>query len=158
MDLWYQSPNWDRSWTWKRSSTALRSPNPWNYMDLCSLYPWCNKYGEYPLAHPDIITENFKNHQYFGLVKVYCSPSSWPLSTVPKASSLFPLCHYRSDTLQQEPCDHLDVDRALRCTWLTLELQKPLEMGYPNTVKDRWRRCGTSLNTLTVSECRCLPS
>ena len=40
------------------------------YVDYCSLYPWCNKYGRYPLGHPKIITENFAPiDQYFGLVK-----------------------------------------------------------------------------------------
>ena len=43
---------------------------------------------------------------------------------------MFPLCRYCADTLQQEPCDHFDVDRALHGTWVSLELQKALEIGY----------------------------
>ena len=29
------------------------------YVDVCSLYPWVNKYGKYHIGHPVIITENF---------------------------------------------------------------------------------------------------
>ena len=43
---------------------------------------------------------------------------------------MFPLCRYCADTLQQEPCDHFDVDRARHGTWVNLELQKALEIGY----------------------------
>ena len=40
------------------------------YVDFCSLYPWVNKYREYPLFHPEIITQDFEDvHNYFGLIK-----------------------------------------------------------------------------------------
>ena len=46
-----------------------------HYVDFTSLYPWCNKYGEYPLGYPEIITENFGDvSQYFGLVKCTVLP------------------------------------------------------------------------------------
>ena len=45
------------------------------YVDFCSLYPWCNKYGEYPPGHPQIITKNFRPiDQYFGMVKCTVLP------------------------------------------------------------------------------------
>ena len=106
-----------------------------NYVDFCSLYPWCNKYGEYPLGHPQIITENFKPiDEYFGLIKCTVLPPHGlyhpilPYRTQGKL--MFPLCRYCADTLQQEPCDHFDVDRARHGTWVNLELQKALEIGY----------------------------
>ncbi|CAB4018411.1 Hypothetical predicted protein [Paramuricea clavata] len=95
----------------------------------------CNKYGDYPLGHPEIITENFAPiDTYFGLVK--CSvlpPRSLYHPVLPHCTEdklMFPLCRTCTDTLQQEPCNHLDVDRAPHGTWVTLELQKALEKGY----------------------------
>ena len=43
------------------------------YVDYTSLYPYINKYGRYPIKHPQIITEDFEpleNEPYFGLIKV----------------------------------------------------------------------------------------
>ncbi|GFR04072.1 uncharacterized protein TNCT_170661 [Trichonephila clavata] len=38
------------------------------YIDFTSLYPWVNKYCEYPVGHPEIITEHFQDiDSYFGL-------------------------------------------------------------------------------------------
>ena len=41
------------------------------YVDFTSLYPWVNKYGEYPVGHPEIVTtpedQNIQN--YFGFVR-----------------------------------------------------------------------------------------
>lgn len=45
------------------------------YYDFTSLYPWTNKYCRYPVGHPTIITDNFKNmSQYFGLAKIKILP------------------------------------------------------------------------------------
>ncbi|GFU17785.1 uncharacterized protein TNCV_722021 [Trichonephila clavipes] len=42
------------------------------YIDFTSLYPWVNKYCEYPVGHPEIITEDFRDiDSYFGLIYVY---------------------------------------------------------------------------------------
>ena len=105
------------------------------YVDFCSLYPWCNKYGQYPLGHPTIITENFAPiDQYFGLVQCSVLPPRalyhpvLPHRTKGKLTS--PLCRTCADTLQQEPCQHSDAERTLHGTWVSLELQKALEKGY----------------------------
>ncbi|MCP4120074.1 MAG: hypothetical protein GY737_32690, partial [Desulfobacteraceae bacterium] len=38
------------------------------YLDICSLYPWTNKYCRYPIGHPSVITRDFKSlDSYFGL-------------------------------------------------------------------------------------------
>ena len=40
------------------------------YVDFCSLYPYTNKYCSYPVGHPIIITNNFKDvSEYYGLIK-----------------------------------------------------------------------------------------
>ena len=45
------------------------------YVDFTSLYPYINKYGKYPIGHPTIITENFRDvSQYEGLVKCKVLP------------------------------------------------------------------------------------
>jgi hypothetical protein len=42
-----------------------------DYVDFTSLYPYVQKYGQFPIGHPQIITENFRNvDNYFGLI--YC--------------------------------------------------------------------------------------
>ena len=86
-------------------------------------------------ATPEIITENFAPIDvYFGMVKCSVLPPRGlyhpvlPHRTQDKL--MFLLCRTCADTLQQEPCNHLDVDRALHGTWVTLELQKALEKGY----------------------------
>ena len=50
-----------------------------DYLDICSLYPYVNKYKAYPIGHPDIITENFKDitatsRPYNGIVKCRVLP------------------------------------------------------------------------------------
>ena len=41
-----------------------------NYINFTSLYLTVQKYGIYPLGHPNIITENFDyDKKYFGLIK-----------------------------------------------------------------------------------------
>ena len=106
-----------------------------NNVDFCGLCPWCNKYGEYPLGHPQIINENLKSvNEYFDLVKCSVLPllklHHPVLLYSTQGKLMFPLCRYCADTLQQEPCDHFNVDRTLQGTWITLELKKALEMGY----------------------------
>ncbi len=45
------------------------------YVDFTSLYPWVNKYCEYPEGHPTIITTDFKDiDHYFGIAKVKILP------------------------------------------------------------------------------------
>ena len=44
------------------------------YIDYTSLYPFVQKYGIYLEGHPQIITENFSNKKYFGLIKCKIIP------------------------------------------------------------------------------------
>ena len=43
---------------------------------------------------------------------------------------MFPLCSKCSESQQQSPCQHTDEERALTGTWVTMELQKALQIGY----------------------------
>ena len=66
------------------------------YVDFTSLYPYVNQYGKYPVGHPTIITESFRDiNEYEGLVKckVYflresCIIMSFPIRP-PDVSSMF---------------------------------------------------------------------
>ena len=45
------------------------------YIDVCSLYPYVMVEHNYPVGHPVIITENFKDiRNYFGLVSCKVLP------------------------------------------------------------------------------------
>jgi len=100
-----------------------------------SLYPWCNKYGKYPIGHPEVITENFANlDQYYGLIKCKIVPP--PKLYIPLlpyhtgGKLLFALCRTCAENLQQTPCEHTRDERALTGTWCTIEVVKALELGY----------------------------
>ena len=47
------------------------------YVDFTSLYPYIQKYGRFPLGHPEIIMENFGSiENYFGLIFCKVLPPS----------------------------------------------------------------------------------
>lgn len=105
------------------------------YVDFTSLYSWVNKYGVYPIGHPTIITQDFGDVQdYFGLVKcVILPPRGLYHPVLPfkgNGKLLFALCRTCALTTQQTPCHHTDEERALHGTWVTLEIELPLKMGY----------------------------
>ncbi|XP_067685645.1 uncharacterized protein [Haliotis asinina] len=105
------------------------------YYDFTSLYPRVNKYGRYPVGHPQIITTNFKSlDQCFGIAKVKVLPPRGlyhpvlPLKSQGKLK--FALCRTCADSEQQTPCRHTDEERSFIGTWCTPELQIALEKGY----------------------------
>ena len=104
------------------------------YIDVCSLYPWVNKYGSYPVGHPEIITENFKPwHTYDGFI--YCRvlpPRGLYHPVLPYRSKnklLFPLCRTCGETRQCTPCRHTDAERAMEGTWISLEFKGSRRTG-----------------------------
>jgi len=112
------------------------------YADVTSLYPWVNKTQEYPLGHPEIITQPRQClDEYFGLAKVDILPPAklfHPVLPVRSGGKLtFPLCqacvqdNQAKDMLERVSfCDHTDDQRMLRGTWCTPEIMKALEVGY----------------------------
>jgi hypothetical protein len=67
------------------------------YVDFTSLYPYIQKYGRFPLGHPEIIMENFGSiENYFGLI--FCKvlpPSNLYIPVLPYKTNnklMFPLC------------------------------------------------------------------
>ena len=106
------------------------------YVDVCSLYPWVNKYCKYPIGHPTIIKapDSVDVSQYEGLIK--CSvlpPRGLYHPVLPYRCHnklLFPLCATCAKTLSKEKCKHDENQRVLRGTWVSCELLKAVEMGY----------------------------
>ena len=113
------------------------------YVDITSLYPWVNKNCEYPVGHPEIITQPVDQsiHSYFGLACVDILPPPGlyhPVLPVRAAGKLtFPLCRTCVQEQQEKPllsrihfCPHTDSERTLRGTWCTPELIKAVQKGY----------------------------
>ena len=105
------------------------------YVDFTSLYPYVNKYGRYPVGHPTIITENFRDvSEYEGLIKCKVLPPRGLYHPVLPYKAcgrlMFPLCSKCCESLEQSPCQHSDEEHTLTGTWVTLELHKALQMGY----------------------------
>ena len=113
------------------------------YTDITSLYPYVNKTCTYPTGHPQIITQPIDQsiHSYFGIALVDIIPPSGlfhPVLPVRAGGKLtFPLCASCVKEEQEKPmlqrvhyCTHTDVQRMLRGTWCTPEIEKAIEKGY----------------------------
>jgi hypothetical protein len=105
-----------------------------DYIDFTSLYPYIQKYGKFPIGHPERITENFKQvENYFGLV--YCRiipPRKLYHPVLPYHANgklLFPLCASCANS-SQETCNHSEAERCLEGTWVSLEINVAIENGY----------------------------
>lgn len=110
------------------------------YVDVCSLYPWVCKNGEFPIGHPIVLTENFltvtaENRPYHGLVYCRVNPPRrlyHPVLPWRVGSKLcFPLCATCAREMARGGfCTHSAEQRALEGVWVTLELYAALERGY----------------------------
>jgi hypothetical protein len=105
------------------------------YVDFTSLYPYINKYGEYPIGHPTIIKEFSDNDisRYHGVIKCVVLPPKnlyHPVLPTKKGLKLmFGLCNMCMKNNTQV-CTHSEEQRAITGTWTHLELNKALEKGY----------------------------
>lgn len=104
-------------------------------LDYTSLYPWANQTTEYPLHHPIIITEDFGDlNDYFGLIRCrVIPPCDLHLPMLPMRSNgrlTFPLCYTCAENMTQTACTHGDDDRGWDGTFVSVELEKAIEMGY----------------------------
>ncbi|XP_018107332.1 uncharacterized protein LOC108710705 [Xenopus laevis] len=105
------------------------------YYDFTSLYPYVNKTKAYPVGHPVIHQDKFKDFDtYFGIAKVKVYPPKhlfFPVLPVKmKEKLVFPLCYTCASNGQATECQHCDEERALTGTWCTMEIQLALEKGY----------------------------
>ena len=115
------------------------------YYDFKSLYPYVNKYCQYPVGHPQIISQPPVEQgidAYFGLVCCTIVPPTnllHPLLPYRFSHKLtFPLCatcvHQYVDVPLLEKavddCHHAPSERALTGIWCTPELQMALQKCY----------------------------
>jgi len=110
------------------------------YFDIKSLYPFVNARRAYPVAHPSILLEGFEplataHLRYRGLIKCVILPPRHlyipvlPIRTTQK-KLLFALCRICAEEMNQNACQHVDEERALRGTWPHVEVAKAVEKGY----------------------------
>ncbi|XP_033114874.1 uncharacterized protein LOC117115269 [Anneissia japonica] len=114
-----------------------------HYVDFTSLYPYVNKYGTYPIGHPEILaTKGLSTdiNKYFGLIKcTVTAPKKLLHPVLPFRSGgklLFPLCRTCIENKIQNSCNHTDSERELTGTWVTTEVKKATEVGYKITRVD----------------------
>ena len=113
------------------------------YEDFTSLYPTINKYGAYPIGHPQILVNppDQDIHSYFGIAKVdVIAPENLLHPVLPvklNGKLTFPLCKKCVEEQLDHPwhertnlCPHSDNDPVMRGEWCTPELQKAVEKGY----------------------------
>lgn len=112
------------------------------YVDVISLYPFVNTYKEYPVRFPLIYTNPLDQDitHYFGIAQVDILPPErlfHPVLPVRAGGKLTcPLCAACVEAEQAKPwlersnlCSHTVLERMLRGTWATIELQKAVEIG-----------------------------
>ena len=102
-----------------------------------------NKYGTYPVGHPQIFTnpESCDFSEYYGLAKIDIFPPTEffnPVLPYHNGGILtFPLCRACVVCEQEKPilqrqyvCEHTDGECMSRGTWCTPEISKAVEKGY----------------------------
>ena len=113
------------------------------YQDVRSLYPWVNKYADYAVSHPKIITDvdHTDISQYFGLAKVTILPPENLLHPVLPWRSCGKLTFPLSRTCVENEmpksllersyvCPHTDSQRELTGTWCTPEILEAVAQNY----------------------------
>lgn len=107
------------------------------YVDFTSLYPWVNKYGVYPVGHPqirlDVTVQDIMFNRIFGVVKCKVLPPKGLFHPVLPlrhgGKLLFPLCLACVEESSWE-CSHTLAQRAFVGTWCTPEVQVAVQKGY----------------------------
>ena len=104
------------------------------YVDFTSLYPYICKYVLFPLGHPKVYWGDQIPDVVQGLIKCkVCPPPNLFHALLPcriKGKLMFPLCYTCALHCIQVPCTHSDEERSFVGTWVSLELDKAVELGY----------------------------
>lgn len=109
-----------------------------HYVDVCSLYPWVCKYGQFPVGHPTIFVGNEeclkRGMNADGLMKCKILPPSdlyHPVLPLRMNNKLmFILCRSCGEFTSTEECKHSVEEKALVGTWTMHEIRKAVEKGY----------------------------
>ena len=113
------------------------------YVNVCSLYPYVNKYCTYPIGHPVIIKtpDTTDVDQYEGLIKCTVLPPRGLYHPVLpyrcRGKLMFPLCATCAKMSAKEPCERRKEQRALHGTWVSCELHKAVATGIQSGVHRR---------------------
>ncbi|XP_063934061.1 uncharacterized protein LOC135145859 [Zophobas morio] len=110
------------------------------YYDVCSLYPYINKYGKYPIGHPikiyvgDNECRQVELQSVEGLIKCLVLPPQnlyHPVLPYRCNNKLtFPLCRTCVEGLLQTECTHAESERQFVGTFVADELRKAVELRY----------------------------
>lgn len=108
-----------------------------NYVDFTSLYPYVQKYCKFPVGHPKIYTQESKFFQkpskYFGIIKCkILPPRGLYIPVLPakiRNKLVFALCRTCAQS-ESKQCKHNDEERALIGTWVSIEVNKAISLGY----------------------------
>ena len=107
------------------------------YVDFTSLYPDINNNGVYPVGHPTIFTEKIHPDasRCFGLIRCdVLAPRGLYHPVLPfkcHNKLMFALCRTcAQDGQQTSLCQHVDEQRIFTGTFVSLELDLAVEMGY----------------------------
>ena len=112
-----------------------------HYYDFTSLYPYVNKYEEYPKGHPLIYTQDFHYDKdaYFGVMKCdLLAPQDIYHPIIPVRipvsknghKLMFTLCAECAKEQNLTECKHTEEQRILKGTWATPEIYYAVEKGY----------------------------
>ena len=105
------------------------------YLDFTSLYPYVLSRRSFPRSHPKLFKKDFPSiDTVFGFVSCkVLPPKKLDLPVLPynsKGKLIFPLCRTCADTRNNNSCHHSIDDRCLTATFVSVELQKALQLGY----------------------------
>ncbi|KAG8227913.1 hypothetical protein J437_LFUL011841 [Ladona fulva] len=125
------------------------------YLDVCSLYPFVNKYRKYPVGHPQIfLGEDCPElDEVEGIVRCFVIPPTslyHPLLPLRlKGKLVFPLCRSCAEEERQDDCDHVDAE-AITGTWVSDEVKVAVREGYRvSRIHEVWQYRTTVYNAAT---------
>ncbi|KAK4882043.1 hypothetical protein RN001_005362 [Aquatica leii] len=109
------------------------------YLDVCSLYPYVNKYKKYPLGHPKIHVGNNACQRLSldtveGIIKcTILPPTNLYHPVLPcrmHGKLMFILCRVCGETMSNRDCNHTDNERKFTGTFVADEVREALSQGY----------------------------
>ncbi|KAG8225677.1 hypothetical protein J437_LFUL018482 [Ladona fulva] len=106
------------------------------YIDVCSLYPFVNKWRKYPVGHPTVYVGDkcppIENGE--GIIKCTVLPPQKLFHPVLpykcRGKPNFPLCRTYVEESFQASCPHSLNERAIIGTWISDEVKRALDIGY----------------------------
>lgn len=110
-----------------------------HYMDVCSLYPFVNKFCKYPIGHPKLYIghdecSKLSLDSLEGLIKCTVLPPTKlyhpVLPSRMHGKLMFYLCFTCAVNMFEGTCSHSDKERMFTGTYVADELRKAVNLGY----------------------------